>query len=156
MIKVMLANNNHIDDLVLLNAEVQEMHSKKYPLIFKYPIDSSLVKDDFITKLANKHHLIYVALKGQMVVGYIWAQYIERAESALTYSAKKIKIHHIAVSKQERGEGIGDMLMGSINIEAQKRTVQHIALDVWCFNNKAESFFKKSGYEVFNINMWKL
>ncbi len=155
MINIIPAKKEHINELVLLNSEVQEIHSRTYPHIFKYPIDTSLVRDEFLSNISDSNQLIYVAVKENSIVGYIWSQYIERPESALTYAAKKIYIHHISVSQQQRKEGVGELLMAHISKEARQRSVQHIALDVWSFNESAASFFEKCGYEVFNVKMWK-
>jgi len=152
---IIAAQNTHIDELVRLNALVQEIHSERYPGIFKYPIDFQSVKEEFQSNISNEDHFIYIALANNDVVGYIWAQHMKRPESALAYAARKMYIHHISVSKSQRRCSIGKLLIERIEKEANSLNVDYIALDVWCFNQGAESFFKGAGYEPFNINMWK-
>jgi ribosomal protein S18 acetylase RimI-like enzyme len=155
IVEIISANESHIESLIHLNGLVQEIHAKKHPGIFKFPIDEDAVKSDFLSAIASDDHLIYVAINGNDVIAYIWAQHVKRDESALAYAASKLYIHHISVSTGCRRNNVGRALMERIEQDAQLLMVGHIALDVWNFNEGASHFFENSGYESFNINMWK-
>lgn len=156
MIKIVSAENIHVDDLVLLNTIVQKLHAEKYPKIFKYPLDVQSVKEDFLSKILRDDHFIYIALADGKAVGYIWSQYIKRPESVLAYAASKMYIHHISVAESHRRNRVGEKLLRHTEEIAIDLDVDQIALDYWSFNEKAGSFFNEMDYKPFNLSMWKL
>ena len=149
------AEPRHLNELIILNGVIQEIHAREYPGIFKFPIDENAVKNDFLAAIESNDHLVFVAEIDQDVVAYIWAQHIKRPESSLVYSASKIIIHHVCVAPDFRRSNIGCELMKRIENEADALNADHIALDVWSFNEGAVRFFEQSGYKPFNVNLWK-
>jgi len=155
MVNIVKANAAHVDSLVHLNTLVQKIHYEAHPDIFKYPIGVKAAKKEFLSNIEDDDHHIYIAILGRDVVGYIWAQHIKRPESALSCSSDKMHVHHISVEESQRQSGVGKRLIQKIEKVASTLAVDHMTLDYWCFNKTANTFFEKSGYRPFNVNLWK-
>lgn len=145
----------HLDELIELNIEVQRIHAEKHPELFKSDISKVSLAKFYAELLQDEEQHILVALDGQNVVGYIWAEQVCRKESLFTHSFRRMKINHISISEQHKGAGIGSSFIKSIEKIAKQKGMPEIALDVWQFNGNAINFFEKQGFKAFNINMWK-
>ncbi len=57
MIYIEPAKSQHIEDLLSLNDLVQKKHVDSLPEIFKYPVDSMALKEEFLSnKLSDDHY----------------------------------------------------------------------------------------------------
>jgi len=153
MVKIVTAKEQHIPRLAELNLLVQQLHADKYPEIFKYPVQTSVLKDEFTSLINKPDYFIFVALDGIEVVGYVLVQYFKRPDSLLIYGGDKLYIHHVSVAENSRNIGIGSKLFERVEKLAQESGVKDVALDVWSFNNKAKSFFKAYGFQTYNEKM---
>ena len=80
MINIEPAKSQHIEDLLSLNDLVQKQHADSLPEIFKYPVDSLALKEEYLSNIFSDDHYIYVALINEKVIGYLWAEHIRRNE----------------------------------------------------------------------------
>ena len=81
-----------------------------------------------------------------------WLQHIKHPQ---LYEHKQFYINHVSVHDEFKSQGIGKILFEEIESIAQKQGITKFALDVWEFNKDAQEIFRKLGFSVYNINMWK-
>lgn len=60
-------------------------------------------------------------------------------------------LHYIAVSKSQRGLGIGQQLIHAASYYVQKAGGSHIILTSWSSNVKAKNFYNKIGFVIIDI-----
>ena len=148
--------NANIEDLEIflnLNAEVQSLHAKAWPEIFKPTSEVSLTDEDFKRMLSNPLINIYIAESGNSSLGYCYTQIIERPENPYKFASKKLYINHLAVRSHERGKGIGSALIKHAISKAKESDITVVELDSWTFNQKAIDFFLSFGFKIYNVNM---
>jgi ribosomal protein S18 acetylase RimI-like enzyme len=153
--KIIQATNKEITDIVRLNVFVQEIHYQNHPDIFKPIGNDGDVKDLFKWIISKENNYLFLAYKEAIPVGYSWVTFEDRPEFALKYGRKQAYIHQIAVHKNYRQQHIGQALFDEIEILAKKEGISHFELDSWAFNTDAHVFFKKMGFETYNIKMWR-
>jgi len=139
-----------------LNIVVQNIHANEFPEIFKSNIEKNGVMDEFRKVMSDSSQYLYVACdEGGEVLGYASAQYYERDESNLVYGAKVLCLNHICVHPKAGRKGTGGALVEQIESLGRSLSIDMLVLDVWCFNNVANEFFIKNGFEGYSNKMWK-
>jgi len=109
-----------------LNADVQAVHAAALPWLFKTPSAETFPPATAAAMLARHDVLVYLA-------------YLGDAPSVLP---------------SLRGRGIGGALLGAVRQAADDRDIRQVALDVWSFNERAEAFFRRHGFEAYNERLW--
>ncbi|MBC7877637.1 MAG: GNAT family N-acetyltransferase [Anaerolineales bacterium] len=144
------------DSLLLssLCQDVQRLHAKHHPDIFKIPATEDFAVAFFDEMLADKNVAVFIAEENGQAVGYILCKLIERPESPFTLPVRYVLIDQISVRPLEQGGGIGTALMKSAESHAKELGVDKIQLDSWDFNTKAHVFFEDMGFDKFNFRFW--
>lgn len=143
------------DDLPLfleLNSEVQEIHARAEPTLFK-PV-TILSQEDFNQLLSDPALNLHFAFENQCPVGYLFYEIRQRKETPYTHAFNSLYIHHIVVKRTERGKGFGKQLLIHAIEMAEKEGIPRIELDTWSFNSVALSFFKSFGFKTFNERLF--
>jgi len=143
-----------IEELAELNSVVQSIHADNEPTIFKpYAISNS--KKWFKSFLQDKNNHVLVAQDDKkIVIGYIAFTTKKSGGSLLTFPRKLIYIQHIAVDKTWQSKRIGEKLLKKVLRFAEKKKIIRLELDVWAFNESANSFFEKHGFKKFNVKRY--
>ncbi len=150
--EIIVANEDHLDDLVLLNIEVQNLHVGFEPEIFKLP-DREEIKQFFNAALQDKNREIFICCDGQRPVGFILIQIGGHEDHAFCNAQRWLYIEQIGVTKEFRGKGAGKMLIEKAKDCAKKHDINRIMLDVWSVNENAKAFFRRQGFATFNERM---
>ena len=150
--EITVAKEKHLEDLVSLNIEVQNLHVGFEPAIFKEP-DREEIKQFFREILDDKNREIFIIQDETRSVGYISLQIGGHEGHAFCYPQKWIYIDQIGVKKEFRGTGVGKKLIEAAKNYAQKYNISSIMLDVWTVNKNAKAFFEKQGFATFNERM---
>jgi ribosomal protein S18 acetylase RimI-like enzyme len=153
--KIVKASNNEIPDIVKLNSFVQKIHCNEHPDIFKPIGNDSDVGKFFKYIIDQENNYLFVAYLKDTAVGYAWAALDTRPDFALKYVRRQVYIHQIAVHEKYRKQSIGKTLFKEIENLATSEGIDHFELDSWAFNTDAHVFFKKMGFETYNIKMWR-
>ena len=142
------------DTLLLskLNHDVQEIHNKIEPDIFK-PHSTEDMKIFFDTILKREIYSAYVVFYDEDPAGYMII--LQRNYSDTQYGKKHSAIHieHICVESKYKGKGIGKALIDFVKEIAKESSVDRIELDYWTGNKNAGEFFKSQGFETYNEKM---
>ncbi len=141
-----------IDDLDILNTlnrEVQELHHKIDPQLFK-SADKSDIREDVKKLIMNPQGGVLIAFESDKAQGFV--SYGERLfpESGLIHTTRMLFIHHMGVQEAFRAKGIGSALIQSLQKIADRRKIKHIQLNVWTLNLDAKRFFQKRGFRTIN------
>ena len=155
MIRIERADISNAKDIARLNIFVQKLHTRAYPHIFKPAASRQSVEQFFEKLLADEQNYFYLAFIKNRPVGYIWSRLEQRAENTLMYERRRLYIHHISVDESYRGQGIGTSLLDEVMSLSSSKGIETMALDTWTFNEEAYNFFKKRGFEEYNIQMWR-
>ena len=145
--KIIIATEDHLDDLVSLNIEVQNLHVGFVPEVFKKP-DRDEIKHFFRDILKDENREIFICFDKQRSVGYILLQIGGHEGHAFCYAQKWIYIDHIGVSEKHWGKGIGRQLIETAKKYAKQHRINRIMLDVWTVNESAKKFFRKQGFNA--------
>lgn len=134
-----------------LNRHVHDLHVAAEPQEF-HPAEVGEVQAFFAAVLASPTHLVFVA-ESAGPIGYIWADELHRRRNAFKNERHLVYIHHIAVAPEHRRTGAGAALYRAVESEARERGLTDLALDHWSFNNDAAVFFRKLGFQNYNVRM---
>ncbi len=145
------------DSLLLssLCMDVQSLHAKHHPDLFKMPESSDFAVSFFDEILADPAASIFVAEENEQALGYVLCKLIERTENPFTFALRYLLVDQISVRPITQGRGVGAALIKQAEVLAMELNVQRIQLDSWGFNTEAHAFFEKMGFEKFNHRFWK-
>lgn len=148
------ARKNDVEQIVQLSLAVQEIHSNRYPDLFKEVVNTDELSDFYIKLIDHKDQYIFVTELGESITGYCWAEFIQKIESPITHGIRKLYIHQICVDERYRGKGLGSILVRETKSLANSLNVNHIGVDSWSFNSRAVDFFRSQGFNSHNERMW--
>jgi ribosomal protein S18 acetylase RimI-like enzyme len=154
-LKIIKATKQNATDIVSLNLFVQKIHAAIHPDIFKPPINGDSNQKYFEEVIDKKDNFILLAYKDNKALGYIWVELQHRPENPYLYEHKQFYIWHVAVHEDYKGQGIGKALFDEVESIAKQQGITNFALDVWEFNKESQEIFKKLGFSIYNVNMWK-
>lgn len=142
-----LAEMTDVDALEKLNREVQEIHIRNYPSIFK---ETSLeeVKSWIRSLFEAEDVYIFMACEEMDSVGYVILRTITQPENPFIYAVKIAYIDQKCVTQSRRGCGIGRRLMEHAIEHAVNLGFDRIELDVWHKNTNAREAFEKIGFKT--------
>src|SRR5215468_2362447 len=124
-----------------LNTDVQAAHASAVPWLFK-PAGPDTFPPDAVALLLDEP-------------GNLYAEIIDRPETSFNYAYQMIYIHHVSVRPTLRRQGVGRALVEAVQVEASKRDIHMISLDVWTFNDAARAFFSRGGFAAHSERLWK-
>ena len=140
-------------EISVLNAYVQELHANAMPWLFKSPSDETFPPGAAAAILAREDALVYLASMEEKPVGYIYAQVLRHPETSYRHALEQVYVHHISVRPHYRGRGVGSALLDAVNRAAEALDIKQVALDVWWFNESAREYFRKRGFDSYNLRM---
>jgi ribosomal protein S18 acetylase RimI-like enzyme len=149
------ATQTEVSELVMLNDYVQKIHADAHPDLFKYPTDEAELTTFFDSIVSKPDHYCYIAYLDDQPVGYLWAAVQDRQENPFKFANRRVYINHVAVHDQYRRHHVRQALFARAGELAKTIGITKIALDVWAFNDTAQTFFKKQGFSVYNFNLWR-
>ena len=151
---IRVATPKDIESIADLNVEVQNLHAKAHPHIFKHVEDGVFAINYIAEQMTTPNTYFFIAELDGEAVGYVFARVIHRPENPYTYAWNWVYIDQIAVKPSAQGKGCGSALIQAVRELAQEEGIETIALDTWAFNEKAQDFFKNQGFTMFNMKMW--
>ena len=104
--------------------------------------------------MASPGRAFIVAMDGDAVVGYAYAEVQRRPDTAVRFAAVQLYVHQMGVLEAFRGRGVGSRLLLALRDIARARGISRLALDVWRFNSHARSFYESHGFQVYQEKMW--
>ena len=143
MVQVRKAEKKDISSILSLLDEVNEIHEKARPYIFKR--GQKYHEKDVEALLEDKKVHILVA-EEETVLGYAILFEEEQKEDELMKERRFLYLDDLCVDKKARGKGVGSLLLREAEKLARSLSYSTITLRVWSFNEKAVAFYQKEGY----------
>ena len=145
------------DSLLLssLCMDVQSLHAKHYPDLFKMPDNNEFAVSFFNGMLADPMITILISKKYEQALGYVFCRLAERPENPFKFAIRYLDIDQISVCPAAQGRGVGTELITQAGILAEKMNVTSLQLNSWGLNIEAHAFFEKMGFEKINHHFWK-
>src|SRR3989304_61252 len=143
MIHIRLAVPEDFDQICALFNESHALHHQALPHFFQ---DSTYIvyeKNIFDAAFAQKSEVIFIAEEGEKLLGAVHAE-IHESKNPAHQGAKVLTkrkfgcVHTLVVAAASREHGIDE-----------------IEIEAWSFNERAENFYKKAGYEPLNLRLYK-
>lgn len=95
-------------------------------------------------ELSDSNSLFYFLYADEALAGYLKLN--EAPSQTDINEIQSLEIERVYVAKEFQGNGLGRVLMNKAIATARAREKAYIWLGVWEKNNKAISFYKKSGF----------
>lgn len=133
--------------LAALNEEVQDLHHRMHPEIFK-PFNRGAVAGALRLFVAKEDCRAYVAWKGEEAVGYVILCVKETGDNAFHYSARTMYVDQVGVPVRYRKQGVGAALLHKAEELAKELVINCIELEHWTANATAAAYFRKQGYKL--------
>lgn len=128
MIKIVAANERHLDAVVRMEQEC-----------FSMP----WTREQLETQLDESRYIFLAAEDEQgSALGYV----------GLMYVLDEGYISNIAVMPEHRREGIADMLLDELKARAQEKRLAFMTLEVRKSNNAARKLYEKHGYREVGLS----
>jgi diamine N-acetyltransferase len=141
-----------LDDLVRLNLAVHELHVGAEPGYFRRP-DHTEVVGWFRDVLDGGDYHVLVAETDGDVVGYLLYEVIDRPDGTFRRASRTVYVHQLAVEPAARSRGIGRGLLDAARRRAETVGATRVELDTWAFNHDAVTFFRRCGFETYNLRL---
>jgi len=137
--------------LASLNEEVQNLHHKIQPKIFK-PFSLDAMTEFFKTYLQDDSTKAFIAYDDEPM-GYIVLTIRESDEDSFTYATRTLNIDQICIKKEFRKRGIGKALVDFAKAYAEDLDVQRIEMSFWTDNENSGQFFSQQGFKKYQERM---
>ena len=144
---IQLKETRDIELLAALNDEVQQLHHRMHPHIFK-PFDHKTIAGALRLFFEDKSCRAFVAWQGDKAAGYIIIFVKQVEENAFHHGRRFMYVDQIAVLEQFQKQGVGEALLKKAEEIAKKLSIDTLELDHWASNIVAAAYFRKQGYEL--------
>ncbi|HMD54557.1 MAG TPA: GNAT family N-acetyltransferase [Phycisphaerae bacterium] len=147
---IRIATPQHIAAIARLFQSVQDLHVTHVPGMFKQPSDDAVLAAWLARVFTDSSAYVLLAEESEKAVGYLYAKEVRKEENVIKPALHYFSLEHIAVLPAFQRRGVGTELMRALLAEMEIRKISRIELAVWSFNGKAQRFFARHGFAVFN------
>ena len=147
------ADSGDIPDLVILNSQVQNIHVKLFPEVFKIT-DTHPIEEWFSDILCSDDACVLVAVENGTALGYITVRKLHKPEHLFKKETRCGYIDQVCIHHNHRKKGIFKALLEKAGEEAALWGMNKLELDVWTNNSVAVKSFEKSGFKAYNQKMF--
>lgn len=148
------ATSEDVPAIASLTAQVQELHARSYPALFKTNVPSSDLEDAARQYLSDASQRVLVAVRAGVVVGYARLEVQRRAPTAIKLARAQLYIHELGVDDSVRAGGVGTALVEHIQNIARAENIIRIGVDVFVRNTEARHFYESRGFAVEREVRW--
>ena len=132
-----------------LNNQLFKLEKENYDstLVSNWPLtdEGKLYFEDLI----NNHYVI-IAIHNDEIVGYLAGTINEKGSyEEIQYG----EINNMLVKDECRGYGIGKMLINNFKDYCRENNIYNVKVEASAKNVNAINFYKKNGFEEFNITL---
>ena len=141
------AESRDIDDILRLLTQVNMVHHKIRPDLFKGPA-TKYSREELEQKLLVEEDPIFVLPDEEgNILGYIFCEHQEVPESPLRTGITTLYIDDLCVDERTRGRHVGRQLYEYVLNYARGKGYYNVTLHVWGGNDSALRFYEKMGMQ---------
>lgn len=133
------------DQIVRIMQEVQNLHIKNRPDIFKSKKIED-IKKEVLEKINSFDITIIVAEENEEILGIAICKVKEVINHINLKDTKVLSIDELGVKSNSQRKGIGRLLINQAKKIAKEKSCKRLELNCWQFNSALE-FYKKVGFE---------
>ena len=149
---VRLAKENELERVNELRRQVNDLHVKGRPDIFKPGFPKEL-SDHVYTIWSDPRQRIVVCERDGVISGYAVLNHITRPETPFMTERDYLDIDEFCVDEAYRRTGVGTELMHFIRSYAEELGFSRIELNMWEFNADALAFYEEIGFTTYRRYM---
>ncbi|MEZ9574507.1 N-acetyltransferase family protein [Vibrio sp. 10N.261.55.F4] len=138
------AKHTDLEQLNELMFELHHHHHLASPEHFKTAEEIEQEKS-IARYLDDPECLVYVALKGELIVGFISGHFCELI-STVSKSVPMGSVDELFVLPDYRKESIAEKLFSKVEATFDDYGVEQVFVEVWDFNSPAKDFYQKMGF----------
>lgn len=142
---VRFAQEKDLDRINELRKQVNDIHVEGRPDIFKAGFGTEL-RHHAQVLMNGENSDIIVAERDEIICGMACVDYVNKPETPYGNARCFYHVQEIAVDANYRRQGVARELLEFMIIEAKKRKLGKIELDVWEFNDSAIEFYQAVGF----------
>jgi ribosomal protein S18 acetylase RimI-like enzyme len=143
------------DALCVILSEVDALHSRALPHIFRDSSDPARSRDYLASIIDDKDSTLWVAERARQLVGVLLVSIGEARDLPILVPRRFAVVSDIAVLQAHRRSGIGRALMQAAQEWAILQGADAIQLHVWEFNQGARRFYEELGFYTASRTMSK-
>lgn len=147
------ADSADISNLVILNSQVQNIHVKLFPEVFKIT-DTRLMEEWFSGILGSDNTCVLIAVENGTALGYMTVRKRHKPEHIFKKETRCAYIDQVCIHHNHRKKGIFKALLEKAAEEAALWGMNRLELDVWTDNSVAVKSFERSGFKAYNQKMF--
>lgn len=152
---IRLAKESDIKDILRLLVQVDMVHHKIRPDLFKGPA-TKYTYDELEAIIKNNDMDIFVYADNDRVLGYIMCESIEHNNDNVLTNIKTLYIDDLCVDEEARHKHIASKLYDYVACYAKEKGYYNITLNVWNGNDSAYSFYEAMGMKIQKTTMEKI
>ena len=142
---VRFAQEKDLDRINELRKQVNDIHVEGRPDIFKAGFGTEL-RHHAQVLMNGENSDIIVAERDGIICGMACVDYVNKPETAYGNARCFYHVQEIAVDANHRWQGVAKELFEFMIVDAKKRELGKIELDVWEFNDSAIEFYQAVGF----------
>ena len=132
-----------------LKRQIHQLHVDGRPDLF-----APMQDDDVYQAHAQEKGMhLFLAEKGDAVVGYALITYVHRPAGPYMCERKFMHVEEFCVDENCHRQGVGRMLMEALRQDAAESGYPRLELDVWAFNEGARKFYESIGFTTYRYFM---
>ena len=147
-VTVRFARDDELDSVNVLRRQVNELHVKGKPEVFKPGFTDEL--RDYIHVIRNdpKQEIVVAELNGK-ICGFAILNHIVRPENPFMYVRDYLDVDEFGVDGECRRQGVASAMIGFIHAYAKEKGYSRLELNMWEFNRGALAFYESAGFRTF-------
>jgi ribosomal protein S18 acetylase RimI-like enzyme len=146
------AREADFDQVSVIFADENAFHSQLLPERFQIA-DPIMTRDWFNEILTNENRAVLVAELENVLVGLVLINLMNAPDDPIFQPRRYAYIEEVAVVKEQRGYGIGRLLMTKTHEWIAAQGVNEVELFVWERNRNAIRFYEELGYLMIRRGM---
>ncbi len=148
-IEIKRANNTHLEDIKNLNNQLFEFEYNNFDTSLKVGWTFGKNGEKYFNDMLN-NEIVYIALDKANVIGYL-AGSINVQGSYVTKTLAEID--NMFVLESYRKDGIGTKLINAFKEYCIQNKIEELKVTASAKNENALSFYKKNGFNEFEITL---
>jgi ribosomal protein S18 acetylase RimI-like enzyme len=145
-----------VDDYEALCAVIQEadaLHCEHLPHIFQPCPGPARDRNYIVGLIEDPMAMLWVAEHQGQLVGFINVTVRDAADIPLLVPRRYAFVENIVVKESFQRRGVGEALMARAHRWAEAQGARTMELNVYEFNQAAQAFYRKLGYETLTRRM---